>query len=268
MRYEAEGGDPANAGLQHARVFLEPVKEKHAWITYADLWTLAGVVAIKEMGGPTIPWRGGRTDYVDDSKLPPRGRLPDGTKGADHLRWIFYRMGFDDREIVALSGAHNLGRCHADRSGFAGAWVNNPTRFSNQYFVLLLSLQWKKKTLKSGVEQFATYDEDSDTELMMLPTDMALRQDSRFRKYVEVYARDKQAFFRDFSRVFEKLMELGIQRDEKGNITNSDNEKGGYHAAPKKKDTPGRPAKSSDDPAGPSEAEPLMEKNKRFRSRL
>ena len=26
MRYEAEGGDPANAGLQHARVFLEPVR--------------------------------------------------------------------------------------------------------------------------------------------------------------------------------------------------------------------------------------------------
>jgi hypothetical protein len=53
MRYEAEGGDPANAGLQHARVFLEPVKEKHPWITYADLWTLAGVVAIEEMGGPS-----------------------------------------------------------------------------------------------------------------------------------------------------------------------------------------------------------------------
>lgn len=26
MRYEAEGGDPANAGLQHARVFLETVR--------------------------------------------------------------------------------------------------------------------------------------------------------------------------------------------------------------------------------------------------
>ena len=36
MRYEAEGGDPANAGLQHARVFLEPVKEKHPWITYSE----------------------------------------------------------------------------------------------------------------------------------------------------------------------------------------------------------------------------------------
>ncbi|EKD21232.1 putative cytochrome c peroxidase [Drepanopeziza brunnea f. sp. 'multigermtubi' MB_m1] len=268
MRYEAEGGDPANAGLQHARVFLEPVKAKHPWITYADLWTLAGVVAIKEMGGPSIPWRGGRTDYVDDSKLPPRGRLPDAAQGADHLRWIFYRMGFNDQEIVALSGAHNLGRCHSDRSGFEGAWVNNPTRFSNQYFVLLLSLQWKKKTLENGVEQFNTYDDDTETELMMLPTDIALRQDNSFRKYVELYARDKQAFFKDFTAVFEKLMELGIQRDAEGKITNSDNEKGGYHAAPKKKDTPGSPEKSTDDKNGPSEAEPLMEENKKFRSRL
>lgn len=37
MRYESEGGDPANAGLQHARVFLEPIKGRHPWITYADL---------------------------------------------------------------------------------------------------------------------------------------------------------------------------------------------------------------------------------------
>jgi cytochrome c peroxidase len=268
MRYEAEGGDPANAGLQHARVFLEPVKEKHSWITYADLWTLAGAVAIKEMGGPEIPWKGGRTDFVDDSKLPPRGRLPDGAQGADHLRWIFYRMGFNDQEIVALSGAHNLGRCHSDRSGFEGAWVNNPTRFSNQYFRLLLSLQWKKKTLKNGIEQFVNYDEDTETELMMLPTDIALTQDPKFRKYVELYARDKDRFFEDFSKVFHKLLELGIQRNEKGEVINTDNEKGGYHAAPKKKPTAGSPAKSTDDKRGPSEAEPLKEENTQFRARL
>lgn len=268
MRYEAEGGDPANAGLQHARVFLEPVKAKHSWITYADLWTLAGVVAIKEMGGPSIPWKGGRTDYVDDSKLPPRGRLPDGAKGADHLRWIFYRMGFTDQEIVALSGAHNLGRCHGDRSGFEGAWVNNPTRFSNQYFRLLLSLQWRKKTLKNGVQQYVNYDEDTETELMMLPTDIALTKDKHFIKWVELYARDKERFFEDFTKVFEKLMELGIERDAEGNITNSDNVRGGYHAAPKKSRTPGSPAKSTDDKQDISEAEPLKEENKVFRARL
>jgi catalase (peroxidase I) len=37
-------------------------------------------------------------------------------------------MGFDDREIVALIGAHSLGRCHRDRSGFEGPWTNGVTR--------------------------------------------------------------------------------------------------------------------------------------------
>lgn len=268
MRYESEGGDPANAGLQHARVFLEPVKAKHAWITYADLWTLAAIVAIREMGGPEIPWQGGRTDYVDDSKLPPRGRLPDGAKGADHLRHVFYRMGFNDQEIVALSGAHSLGRCHADRSGFEGAWVNNPTRFSNQYYRLMASLQWRRKTLPSGATQFVHYDEDTQTELMMLPTDLALLSDPAFAPWVRKYAEDKELFFRDFSRVFAKLLELGIARDERGRVTNGDNEKGGYHSAPKKRDVPGKPARSSDDTALGSEAEPLSRQNREFRARL
>jgi cytochrome c peroxidase len=268
MRYEAEGGDPANAGLQHARVFLEPVKSAHPWITYADLWTLAGCVAVEEMGGPHIPWQGGRTDYVDDSKLPPRGRLPDGTKGADHIRHIFYRMGFNDQEIVALSGAHNLGRCHSDRSGFEGAWVNNPTRFSNQYFKLMTSLAWKPKTLANGIKQFVNYDEDSETELMMLPTDLALLSDPKFAVWVKRYAADKELFFDHFEKTFAKLLELGIQRDERGNVTNSDNEKGGYHAAPKKADEPAVPGPSSDDRMPESEAEPLRRQNREFRARL
>lgn len=264
MRYEAEGGDPANAGLQHARVFLEPVKAKYPWITYADLWTLAGVVAIKEMGGPEIPWKGGRTDYVDDSKLPPRGRLPDAAQGSDHLRWVFYKMGFNDQEIVALSGAHNLGRCHGDRSGFEGPWVNNPTRFSNQYFRLLQNMEWKEKTLPSGVKQFMYYDEDAETELMMLPTDIALTQDKSFAFWVKKYAEDKDLFYDHFSKAFAILVELGISRDARGRITNTDNELGGYHAAPKKPAQPGAPKKTSDDKRGPSEAELLAAENKKF----
>ena len=47
----------------------------------------------------------------DETKCPPDGRLPDASKGPPHLRDIFYRMGFNDQEIVALSGAHALGRC-------------------------------------------------------------------------------------------------------------------------------------------------------------
>jgi cytochrome c peroxidase len=211
------------------------------------------------MGGPSIVWKPGRTDYVDDSKLPKRGLLPDATQGSSHIRTIFYRMGFNDQEIVALSGAHNLGRCHADRSGFHGAWVNNPTRFSNQYFKLMAGLEWTRKTVpQSGVQQFVNYDEDSETELMMLPTDMALLSDEQFAVHVRRYAEDKEVFFQDFAKVFAKLIELGIQRDAEGRITNADNEQGGYHSAPKKKDVAGAPSKSNE------EADPLKMENEKF----
>jgi cytochrome c peroxidase len=66
------------------------------------------------------------------------GRLPDASQGHDHLRQIFYRMGFNDQEIVALSGAHALGRCHTDRSGFDGPWTFSPTTFTNDYYNLLV----------------------------------------------------------------------------------------------------------------------------------
>jgi catalase (peroxidase I) len=74
-----------------------------------------------------IPFRPGRVDKADGKSCTPDGRLPDAAQGAQHLRDIFYRMGFNDQEIVALSGAHTLGRCHTDRSGFEGPWTKAPT---------------------------------------------------------------------------------------------------------------------------------------------
>ena len=45
------------------------------------------------MAGPKIPWRPGRIDGFAVHATPD-GRLPDATQGADHLRNIFYRMGY------------------------------------------------------------------------------------------------------------------------------------------------------------------------------
>lgn len=122
MRFEPECSWGANAGLHVARQALEPVKQKFPNLSYADLYTYAGVVAVEEAGGPVVPFRTGRTDADSGATSPPDGRLPDADKGSrvntvQHLRDIFYRMGFTDAEIVALSGAHAMGRCHTDRSG-------------------------------------------------------------------------------------------------------------------------------------------------------
>lgn len=179
--------------------------EKFPWISYSDLWTLAGVTAIQEMQGPVIPWRPGRQDR-DVSFCTPDGRLPDGSKDHNHIRAIFGRMGFDDREIVALSGAHALGRCHPDRSGFDGPWDFSPTVMTNEFFRLLLDEKWGWKKW-NGPKQ---YTDKSTGTLMMLPTDMALINDAEFKKHVIRYAKESQTFFKEFSDVYCKLLELGV----------------------------------------------------------
>jgi cytochrome c peroxidase len=53
--------------------------------------------------------------------------------------------------------------------------------------------------------------EDSTGALMMLPADLALVLDPEFKKYVELYAKDQNAFFADFAKAFSKLLELGVK---------------------------------------------------------
>mmetsp|Transcript_30004 Transcript_30004/g.58874 ORF Transcript_30004/g.58874 Transcript_30004/m.58874 type:complete len:408 (-) Transcript_30004:577-1800(-) len=205
MRFAPEADDDANAGLSIVRDMLLPVKKAHPEISFADLWVAAGCAAIEFLGGPKVPFKFGRTDAPSGAHCPAIGRLPDGAQGAQHLRDVFYRMGFSDQEIVALSGAHTLGRCHKTRSGFDGPWTRNPLKFDNQYFRLLLNLEWKEKEW-DGPKQYV----DADTEeLMMLPSDLAIRDDSSFRQWAEKYAKDEQLFFQDFAKAFSKLMANG-----------------------------------------------------------
>jgi cytochrome c peroxidase len=219
MRYANEGSWGANAGLDVARARLEPIKARFPNLTYSDLWSFAGTVAIEEMGGPEFKWRPGRKDLEAGPSPLPDGRLPDADgrdkpdKPADHLRDIFYRMGFNDQEIVALSGAHALGRCHTDRSGFWGPWTRAPTTFSNEFFKLLIDERWSKKRSHegqqwTGPEQY----EDPSGELMMLPTDLSLVWDPKMKPYVEKYANDEDLFMKDFQKAWIKLQELGVRR--------------------------------------------------------
>ncbi|KAL2933799.1 L-ascorbate peroxidase 2 cytosolic [Bienertia sinuspersici] len=181
IKNQQELAHTANNGLDIAIRLLEPIKEQFPILSYADFYQLfadklffyiyytlklAGVVAVEVTGGPEIPFHPGRTDKIES---PPEGRLPDAEKGSEHLREIFYRMGVSDKDIVALSGGHTLGRCHKDRSGYEGPWTNNPLIFDNSYFKELLSGE------KEG--------------LIQLPSDKALLKDSTFRPYVEKYAK-------------------------------------------------------------------------------
>jgi len=184
IRHQAELSHGANAGLTDLVKQLSQIHSRFKdRISFADLITLGGVVAVKEMGGGDVNWRYGRVDALESS-APPEGRLPNADLGSprktnDHLKDVFGKMGFDDREIVVLSGAHALGRCHPEASGFEGPWTATPHRLNNAYYVMLLNEHWKESKSSKGKFQY------NSGSLMMLPSDMALLQDDKFRYWVE-----------------------------------------------------------------------------------
>ncbi|CAH8274177.1 unnamed protein product [Arabidopsis lyrata] len=186
IRFKEELTRPHNKGLEKAVAFCKEVKAKHPRVSYADLYQLAGVVAVEVTGGPAIPFTPGRKD----ADSPDDGELPNPNEGASHLRTLFSRMGLSDRDIVALSGGHTLGRAHKERSDFEGPWTQDPLKFDNSYFVELL------KGETPG--------------LLQLKTDKALLDDLKFHPFVKLYAKDEDMFFKAYAISHKKLSELGF----------------------------------------------------------
>ncbi|KAK4408545.1 L-ascorbate peroxidase 1, cytosolic [Sesamum angolense] len=200
MRFKAEQGHAANNGLDISLRLLQPIREQFppllmltsiSWLELSPLKLLEDLKFHSTQEGRAI------SEWVHDLKSqdkeepPVEGRLPDATKGSDHLRDVFVKqMGLTDQDIVALSGGHTLGRCHKERSGFEGPWTANPLIFDNSYFKELLSGE------KEG--------------LLQLPSDKALLSDPAFRPFVEKYAADEDAFFADYAEAHLKLSELGF----------------------------------------------------------
>ncbi|NDY95506.1 catalase/peroxidase HPI [Wenzhouxiangella limi] len=142
---------PDNANLDKARRLLWPVKQKYGnQISWADLFVLAGNVAMETMGFKTFGFGGGREDiwapeediywgaedewlgnkrYSGDRELAnplaavqmgliyvnpegPDGN-PDPKASAKDIRETFARMAMNDYETVALTaGGHTFGKVH------------------------------------------------------------------------------------------------------------------------------------------------------------
>jgi catalase (peroxidase I) len=204
---EKDWGD--NAGVQDDIALLKPIKEKYGdALSMSDLIVLAGSTAVEQNGGPPIRFCPGRMDDMDGSKsvgLDTEMIYVDAQVGTiDEVRWTFAKMGMDDRETVALiGGGHAFGRLHADRSGFEGPWSSTPVTFSNEFFRNLVSLDYKEELSPTGLTQWRAGD------VVMLTTDLVLRDDPAFRMIVNEYAADEALLRTEFAAAWQKLMEGG-----------------------------------------------------------
>ncbi len=150
QRFEPLNSWPDNVNLDKARRLLWPIKQKYGRkISWADLMTLTGNVALESMGFKTFGFAGGRKDdwepdlvywgpetkfladerYSGDRKLEnplaavqmgliyvnpvgPNGN-PDPLAAARDIRETFSRMAMNDEETVALiAGGHTFGKAH------------------------------------------------------------------------------------------------------------------------------------------------------------
>ncbi len=151
QRFSPLNSWPDNVNLDKARRLLWPVKKKYGnKLSWADLFILAGNVALESMGFKTFGFGGGRVDiwqpeediywgsetewlgdkrYSGDRELEnplaavqmgliyvnpegPNGN-PDPVASGRDVRETFARMAMNDEETVALvAGGHTFGKAH------------------------------------------------------------------------------------------------------------------------------------------------------------
>jgi len=192
-------------------------------LSFADVLALSGAAAVEAAQGPNIRIRLGRKDahhadnrFLDNSIQGETDRssitssLPSAALDSLGLRNYFTRLGLSESEMVALSGAHDLGR-HVTLTGMPRECLRNLTRvcledapvlapfitadpdtLSNRYFQTML--RWNDRNIEFGEAAF-------------IPTDVAMVVDGGLKKHVIVFANDEQLFFRRFSSAYQKLVD-------------------------------------------------------------
>jgi L-ascorbate peroxidase len=273
IRFAPEINHGANNGLSGALTLLEPVKAAFPEVSYADLFQMASARSIETAGGPNIGVKYGRLDATSADMCSPEGNLPDAepnegkyggaggtastesTEPEGHLRKVFYRMGINDEEIVALSGAHTFGeqrffmsvfrlfsrtrclhflsfycfsgRAYKDRSGvgavstkFTDGSMKQPRADGTDAPYTPGGSSWTPKFLIFDNSYYKILeDPDADPMLLKMSSDRAIYTDEAFRPFAEKFRDSEEEFFKSYASAHKKLSELGSKFEPAEGIT-------------------------------------------------
>merc|ERR1712151_444017 len=226
-----------NAGLKKAITrYLQPIKDECPEVSWADLIQMGSATAIEVLGGPKIPIKYGRVDGNPVELAPPPFGLPaalpefahpgvkDPKDPAEHLRFVFDKYEMDDKDIVALSGAHTIGRAYKERSGAVAEGYQGGTAYTRAGCPYLANSEtrggrsWTKDWLKFNNSYYADMAK-ADKECIAFPTDKVLMTDPKFKPHFDLFAKDEKAFFAAYQQSHKKLSELGCKFSPEEGIT-------------------------------------------------
>jgi hypothetical protein len=148
---ECEYTNQDNNGLQKWVDALDKIynnaqvngKDLDKILSRADFWHLAAHRAIIKTADGNIDmiYQGGRSDPKQEKPHFPN-RLPQAF-GWSEMQRVAKRNGMSDVSAAALIGAHTLGGCHPQTSGYQGTWDPTPFTFDSEFWkALLLDGQW------------------------------------------------------------------------------------------------------------------------------
>ena len=189
-------------------------------------------------------FRYGRCDCQTSPTTNVDRTFPGGEFGYDEVMdYLNEEFGLNQREVVALMGAHTLGGASgAKGSGFQGFWKEGATaaaRLNNRYYSLLVdqSLRWKHvdqaKVTGSSTSKWQWQAGTTSTGVpapFMLNADVSLykrinpdssgKSSCQFRscslspsgQLVKKYASNGDVWLKDFAKAFEKMTRKGARR--------------------------------------------------------
>ncbi|PUZ51073.1 hypothetical protein GQ55_6G143300 [Panicum hallii var. hallii] len=197
-------------------------------VSCADLLAIAARDSVVVSGGPSWEVEAGRKDSRTASLQGANTNLPAPTSGVATLVQKFRNVGLSAKDMVALSGAHTIGkaRCTSFSARLSGAGVSAGAVGASKDLTFLQSLQ----QLCSGssgsalahldLATPATFDNQYYINLLsgdgLLPSDQALAaspagavpgtDDDDVASLVAAYAFDASVFLQDFA---ESMLRMG-----------------------------------------------------------
>ncbi|XP_067938850.1 putative ascorbate peroxidase [Watersipora subatra] len=196
-------------------------------IGLADFIVLLGTVSVEtafaQPGGPgrrQLPFRTGRRSCSDPINYNLDHVFAMG-QNTDSVEFLMGQFGLTRKLAIALLGAHSLGRCNPETSGFFGPWDNTQQTLDNAYYLALMNGNWRLVDSSNGFTQWI------DGGKMMLHADMTLLRNLRISndetpscrlssqcpfnransRRVENYAQNQNVWADDFVRAFLKMVE-------------------------------------------------------------